>query len=372
MDQKVDFCTTPDGVRICYATTGSGPPLVKAPNWMSHIQFDLESPVWKHVWESLSRSHTFIRFDQRGSGLSDRNVPEQSFDDWVMDLETVVDAVGLDRFDLLGISQGAPIAIEYAARHPERVNKLVLHGGYASGARRRPNDTGEERDALQTLMRIGWGSANPAYRQIFTSRFIPDASREQFEWFNELERISSSPENAASLMAVLTDIDVEDRLASLECPTLVTHARGDQVVSSGAGRHLANSIPGAHHVEFEGKNHLILEHEPSWPIFINCIEDFLGAGAPTVTAPVTDYGGRTLDQQPFVPIERLTTRELEVLGLIALGNTNSKIADQLIITSNTVANHVKRILSKTGTSNRTEAAAYAIASGITSSTRAGS
>ena len=199
MDQKVDFCTTSDGVRICYAQTGSGPPLVKAPNWLTHVQFDMQSPVWKHVWEALSRSHTFIRFDQRGSGLSDRNIPEHRFEDWVMDLESVVDAVGLDQFDLLGISQGASIAIEYAARHPERVKKLVLHGGYAYGKQKRPNNTPAETEALQTLMRIGWGGANPAYRQIFTSRFIPDATREQFEWFNELERISSSPENAVCI-----------------------------------------------------------------------------------------------------------------------------------------------------------------------------
>ncbi|MCH7906317.1 MAG: alpha/beta fold hydrolase [Chloroflexi bacterium] len=364
MDQKVDFCTTSDGVRICYAQSGSGPPLVKAPNWMTHIQFDLESPVWKHVWEALSRSHTFIRFDQRGSGLSDRNIPEHRFEDWVLDLESVVDAVGLDRFDLLGISQGAPIAVEYAARHPERVKKLVLHGGYALGSQRRPNDTPAEMDALQTLMRIGWGGANPAYRQIFTSRFIPDATREQFEWFNELERISSSPENAAMLVGMFRGIDVQDRTALVKCPTLVTHARDDQVVSSEAGRYLASSIPGAQYVEFEGRNHLILENDPSWPLFINCIEDFLGGNSPPVRPESAATTG-SADRRPFHPVERLTARELDVLGLIALGNTNSDIADELVIAPNTVANHVKRILSKTGTSNRTEAAAYAIASGVT-------
>jgi pimeloyl-ACP methyl ester carboxylesterase/DNA-binding CsgD family transcriptional regulator len=367
MDQKVDFCTTPDGVRICYAQTGSGPPLVKAPNWMTHIQFDLESPVWKHVWENLSRSHTFIRFDQRGSGLSDRNVPEQDFYDWVLDLETVVDAIGLDRFDLLGISQGASIAIEYAARHPERVNKVVLHGGYAAGAHRQPTGTRDEWEALRTLMRVGWGSTSPAYRQIFTSRFIPDASREQFDWFNELERISSSPENAADLLSVIAGIDVTGRLAGIKCPTLVTHAREDQVVSNTAGQFLANSIDGSHHVEFEGRNHLVLEHEPSWPIFINCIEDFLESDSPSVTPDDLVRPASNEHEQPYVPVERLTTRESEVLGLIALGNTNSNIAEQLVITPNTVANHVKRILSKTGTSNRTEAAAYAIAAGIAAS-----
>lgn len=365
MDQQIDFCTTPDGVRICYAQTGSGPPLVKAPNWMTHIQFDLESPVWKHVWESLSRSHTFVRFDQRGSGLSDRNVPNQSFDDWVLDLETVVDAAGLERFDLLGISQGASIAIEYAARHPERVNRLILHGGYAAAAHRRPDTDDNEWEALQTLMRIGWGSTNPAYRQIFTSRFIPDASREQFDWFNELERISCSPDNAAELVKVLLGIDVRHRLTQIKSPTLVTHARGDQMVDNGAGQYMADSIPGAHHVEFEGRNHLVLESEPSWPVFINCIEDFLGSESPPVSALTNETN---LERpQPFVPVEKLTARELDVLELIAQGNTNSSIADQLVITPNTVANHVKRILSKTGTSNRTEAAAYAIASGVASS-----
>lgn len=367
MDQRAAFCTTSDGVRICYAQTGSGPPLVKAPNWLTHVQFDMQSPVWKHVWEALSRSHTFIRFDQRGSGLSDRNISEHSFDDWVMDLESVVDAVGLDQFDLLGISQGASIAIEYTVRHPERVKKLVLHGGYASGRQRRPNTTRAETEALQTLMKIGWGSANPAYRQIFTSRFIPDATREQFEWFNELERISSSPENAVMVVDTFSGIDVQDRLALIKCPTLVTHARDDQVVDSGAGRHLARSIPGAQYVEFEGRNHLVLENDPSWPLFINCIEEFLGASSASVTGPAPMDASGSSDGQPFVPVERLTARELDVLGLIALGNTNSDIADELVIAPNTVANHVKRILSKTGTSNRTEAAAYAIAAGVTPS-----
>ena len=324
----------------------------------------LQVPQCLLWYQLLAENRMLVRYDVRGTGLSDREVIDHTLDAQLLDLDAVIDSLGLERFCLLGAANASAVAVAYAARHPERVKKLVLHGGYALGSQRRPNDTPAEMDALQTLMRIGWGGANPAYRQIFTSRFIPDATREQFEWFNELERISSSPENAAMLVGMFRGIDVQDRTALVKCPTLVTHARDDQVVSSEAGRYLASSIPGAQYVEFEGRNHLILENDPSWPLFINCIEDFLGGNSPPVRPESAATTG-SADRRPFHPVERLTARELDVLGLIALGNTNSDIADELVIAPNTVANHVKRILSKTGTSNRTEAAAYAIASGVT-------
>ncbi len=177
-EQQIRFTTASDGVSICYATVGEGPPLVKAANWLSHLEFDWRSPVWRHWWQELSKDHQLVRYDQRGIGLSDWAVEDLSFDAQVNDLEIVVDALGLDRFPLLGISQGGPVAIAYAVRHPERVSHLILYGAFTRGRDLRdssPSDV-EEREALHTLMRLGWGRDNPAYRQIFATRFVPGAT----------------------------------------------------------------------------------------------------------------------------------------------------------------------------------------------------
>ena len=189
MEQQLGFTTAPDGVSICYATVGEGPPLVKAPNWLSHLEYDWRSPVWRHWWEELAQNHRLIRFDQRGIGLSDWNVEDMSFDARVSDLETVVDALGLERFALLGISQGGAAAAEYLVRHPERVNKLIIYGSFAVGSSRR-NETpeqAEEREALVTLMRVGWGRETPAYWQVFATNFMPYATAEDMDSFNELQ-----------------------------------------------------------------------------------------------------------------------------------------------------------------------------------------
>ena len=203
--QQIRFCTSPDGVRIAYATTGTGPPLVKVANWLSHLEFDWNSPVWRHWIAEISRDHTYLRYDERGCGLSDWEVPELSFEAWVRDLETVVDAAGVERFPLLGISQGAPIAIAYAVRHPERVSHLILHGGYARGRLKR-NATPQQRKEAETMVELaelGWGKENPAFRQFFTTQFIPDGTSEQYRWFNELQRISTSPQNAARFLRLI-------------------------------------------------------------------------------------------------------------------------------------------------------------------------
>jgi pimeloyl-ACP methyl ester carboxylesterase len=197
MEQQIRFCTTDDGVRLAYAQTGKGPPLVKVSNWLSHLERDWGSPVWRHWLAELSRDHTFIRYDERGCGLSDWDVPELSFEAWVRDLETVVNAVGVERFPLLGISQGAAIAIAYTVRHPERVSHLVLYGGYARGVLKRIL-THQQREEAQTMVKLaelGWGKENPAFRQFFTTQFIPDGTAAQHQWFNELERVSTSPQN---------------------------------------------------------------------------------------------------------------------------------------------------------------------------------
>ena len=204
MDQDIGFCTAPDGVRIAYALVGEGPPLVKAPNWLTHLEFEWSSPVWRHWWEELAKDYTLVRFDQRGSGLSDRSVAEQTFDSWVSDLSAVVDHLGLDWFALLGISQGGAIAAQYAARNPSRVSHLVLYGAYARGRLKRGGSV-EEHKALLTLTRAGWGRDNPAYRQLFTSRFMPGATTEQMGWFNDMQLVSTSGDNAASVMSVTSN-----------------------------------------------------------------------------------------------------------------------------------------------------------------------
>ena len=358
-DQKLGFCTTADGVRICYATVGEGPPLVKAPNWLTHLEFEWQSPVWSHWWVELSSHHTVIRFDQRGSGLSDRNVADLSFDAWVSDLEAVVEANHLESFVLLGMSQGGPVAIEYTARHPERVEKLLLYGAYARGRLKRggPVDLEEEELARITLTRHWWGRDDPAYRQMFTSGFMPEATVEQADWFNELQRISSSPENAAMVQETTANIDVLDRLQDISVPTLVLHAVGDRRVPYEQGRQISSLIPGAKLVGLESNNHLLIESEPAWKTCQAAVREFLGVG------PVTS--AEAIQEVPDAPPDGLTPREVQVLRLIASGRSNQEIATELVISFNTVTNHVKNILGKTGCSNRTVAAGYAIPRGLT-------
>ena len=352
MQQEIRFCITNDGVRIAYASVGHGPPIVKAPNWLTHLEYEWETPIWRHWWEELARDHTVIRFDQRGCGLSDWNVGEMSFDSWVSDLEAVVAATKVERFDLLGISQGGPVAVEYAVRHPEHVGRLILFGVYARGRVRR-GDPVAEVEAVQTLMRTGWGRDNPAYRQMFTSQFMPDATLEQMKWFNDLQRVSTSGENAARIQGVGSHIDIVPRLPLVLAPTLVLHAKGDIRVPLSEGRLVASLIPDARLVELDSSNHLTLEDEPAWQILISQVRSFLGPGAPASPAA---------SQEPA--LDQLTARELEVLNLIAEGRSNKEIADTLVISINTVTNHVKSILSKTAAANRTEAAAYAHRHGL--------
>src|SRR5688500_11967599 len=257
---------------------GSGPPLVKTANWLNHLEFDLESPVWRHWFRELSRDHRLVRYDERGCGLSDRDAGSAGLEAWVADLEAVVDAAGLDRFPLLGISQGGPVAIAYATRHPERVTKLVLYGTYARGWARRGASQQEldEREAMLTLTRLGWGRDLPAYREPFTQTFIPGATEEQRDWFNELQRITCSPENAVALQRAMGGIDIAPLLPQVRVPTLVLHARGDMRCPFGEGRWMAGQIPGSRFVALEGSNHLLLDSEPAWPVFLREVRAFLG------------------------------------------------------------------------------------------------
>ena len=274
--QEVHFCTASDGVRIAYALAGSGPPLVKTANWLNHLEYDWESQVWSHLLHALATEHRLIRYDERGNGLSDWNVNDISFEAFVRDLETVVDAAGLDRFSLLGVSQGCPVSIAYAVRNPGRVSHLVLYGGYARGWRRRGNAAEiEKADAVQTLMRHGWGQENPEFRQIFTTRFMPSGTPEQMRWFNDLQRMTTSPDNAVRIRRSNENIDITDLLPQIRIPTLVLHCRNDAAQPYEEGRILAAGIPGARFVTLEGHNHLILESDPCRTRFLDEIRVFL-------------------------------------------------------------------------------------------------
>ena len=276
-EQEIQFCSTGDGVQLAYSRVGSGPPLVKTGNWMTHLEFDFESPIWRHLYHALSRDHTLIRYDARGNGLSDRDVENVSFETFVSDLETVVDAADLERFALFGISQGCAVSVAYAVRHPERVTRLILLGGFVLGRakRTRPDAEKEQEAAMLTLMRLGWGQETPAFRQIFTSRFIPGATKEQADWFNELEQISTSPEDAVRNYVATGNFDVSTLLAQVSVPTLVMHARDDAQVPFDQGRRLAAGIPGARFVPLASRNHLILENEPAFPRFLEEMRGFL-------------------------------------------------------------------------------------------------
>jgi DNA-binding SARP family transcriptional activator/pimeloyl-ACP methyl ester carboxylesterase len=287
--QEIRFCTTQDGVRIAYATSGTGAPLAKAANWLSHLEHDWRSPIWRHLMGLLSENHALVRYDERGNGLSDLEVDDISFEAFVADLEAVIDASGIDRFPLVGISQGCAVAI--AVRHPARVTRLILYGGYALGWKKRGNrDEIIAREALLNLIRIGWGQPNPAFRQVFTSLFFPDATPEQVDWFNELQRTCTTPENAVRLLRAMGEIDVSGMLGSVHVPTLVMHCTGDARVPFEQGRSLAMGIPGARFVQLQSRNHLVLEHEPAWARFAAEVRAFLAAGTDPLPRAHGDRG----------------------------------------------------------------------------------
>ncbi|MGJ7506106.1 alpha/beta fold hydrolase [Variovorax sp. GT1P44] len=340
--QTIRFCSAPDSTPIAFARSGRGTPLVKVGNWLTHLEFDLRSPVWGHLVETLSLDHAVIRYDQRGTGLSDWEVDDISFDAWVADLEAVVEAAGVERFALLGVSQGVPVGIAYAVRHPERVTHLVLHGGYARGRLRRGGDAAQ-RELAETnikLAELGWGRDEASFRQFFTSQFIPDGTLEQLRWFNELQRVSTSPVNAARMMRTLYDIDVGAMLARIECPTLVLHATGDLSVPFAEGRLLAGGIQQARFVPLATANHLMLAQDAEWPRWVAEVRDFL------TTA------GDTAALQPFA---NLTSRERELVELIAQGRDNAQIAALLGLSDKTVRNHVSNIFTKLEVENRPQA-----------------
>lgn len=274
--QKVQFCTARDGVRIAYASVGQGQPIIKAANWLSHLEHDWDAPIWSPLFRDLALDHHFIRYDERGNGLSDWDVKDISFEAFVSDLETVVEANQLEKFALLGISQGAGVSIEYAVRHPERVSHLILFGGYAAGWRVGATEAVvKEREAIMTLTASGWGQGNPAYRQIFSSTFMPSASPDELNWFNEFQRLTTSPDNAVRFLSVFGDIDVRAQLSKITVPTLVIHSLGDQRIPVKTGRDIAATIPNAEFVGLESDGHLLLGREGASRVFVETVRSFI-------------------------------------------------------------------------------------------------
>ncbi|MEL7081450.1 MAG: alpha/beta fold hydrolase [Pseudomonadota bacterium] len=274
--QRIGFSDAADGTKIAYATLGSGPPLLKAANWLTHLEFDWTSPIWGECFAEIARTRTFIRYDERGCGLSDWKVKDLSFDAFVEDLEAVADKLELDRFPLLGISQGAAVSIEYAVRHPERVSGLILIGSYAAGWRHVASaDEQARREAVRTLTEVGWGTDNPAYRHIFSKTFMPDAETQELAWFDELQRLTTSPRNAARFQDAFGDIDVRDRLDQVRSPTIVLHSKDDQRIPLEQGRAVASGIPDARFVPLESRNHVLVNYEPAWRTCMDVVQGFL-------------------------------------------------------------------------------------------------
>jgi DNA-binding SARP family transcriptional activator/pimeloyl-ACP methyl ester carboxylesterase len=289
---EVQFCKTSDGVRIAYASVGDGPPVVWAAHWMSHLAFSWESPIWRHWTEEFARDHCFVHYDERGNGLSDWGNPTFSVDAFVLDLEAVVDALGFDRFALIGSSKGGATAIAYAARHPERVSHLILCGAFAQGSRVWGNDAEiERREAIITLTRQGWAQDNPAFRQILTSLLLPDATVEEMGSFNDLQRISASAENAARLLQSTGEVNVLDLLPGIAAPTLVLHCRDDGAMPFEQGRLIASRIPGARLVPLESRNHVLLPRDPAWAAFVCEVRQFLGEKGAAMIPRVSRTGG---------------------------------------------------------------------------------
>lgn len=343
LEQQLRFCRSPDGVQLAYAIAGRGSPLVKAANWLTHLEHDWKTPIWRPFLERLARAHTLIRYDQRGCGLSDWDIQDFSFEACIRDLEAVVETAAPRRFALLGISQGGPLAVAYAVRHPERVSRLILYGAFLRGRLRRdptPRDVEESRLMTQ-LIRLGWGRENPAFRQLFSSLFLPGGTPEQFRHFNELQRASVPPENAARIVEHFEDLDVSDLAPRVSVPTLVLHSRGDARIPFAEGRLAAALIPGARFVPLESENHVLLEGEPALE---ECVEEILSFLADTTAGPAADAS-----------FPELTRREHQVLELMARGLDNAAIARQLFLSPKTVRNHVSNIFLKLGAAHRGEA-----------------
>lgn len=350
--QNVSFARTSDGVRIAYAVTGSGYPLVRAAHWLGHLDFDWQTPIWRPWIEALSARRALLRYDCRGCGLSDQDIEVITLDAMVGDLEAVVDAAGLDRFALMGMSQGAAVSIVYAARHPERVSHLVLCGGYARGGFKR-HPTPQQAQAMEAMIKLvesGWGQQSPAFLQLFTSQFFPSATLAQMHAFNEIQRRAAPAHVAATIMRAFAELDAEQYLAQIRCPTLVFHSQRDNRIPFDEGRFVAGSIPGARFQPLDTDNHLPLAGEPAYEQLMSDIDAFLPSLDPRASGHSRLAG--------------LTHRELEVLNLVARGLDNAQIAAHLGLAEKTVRNNITNIFDKLPVENRSQAIVLARNAGL--------
>jgi pimeloyl-ACP methyl ester carboxylesterase/DNA-binding CsgD family transcriptional regulator len=336
--QEVRFCRADDGVRLAWARHGSGPPLLIVSCWLSQLQHDWESPVWRHFLDDLGEVATVVRYDERGFGLSEWDVTDFSLERRLADLETLVEATGLDRFAVLGMSGGAPIALAYAHKHPERVTRMVLYGGMAKGANLVEEQDDAAEEAFLAMIRAGWARPDGIFRRVFTTAFIPDASEQQMEWMDELQRTSTNTENAVCSRVARHQIDVSPLLPEISAPTLVLHARGDRVAPN-AGPELAAAIPDARLVMLDSRNHVLLADEPAWQVFRDEMAAFVA------------------EDRSTPPLTALSDREREILMLAAEGLDNTEIAERLVLSVRTVERHVQNVYLKLGLSGRTARAA---------------
>jgi pimeloyl-ACP methyl ester carboxylesterase/DNA-binding CsgD family transcriptional regulator len=344
--QRIRYLQASDGVRLAWAESGTGSLLVKAANWMTHLEYEWESPLWRHWMQFFSSCFRLVRYDERGCGMTDWNVDDLTLPRRLEDFETVIDAAQpRDPVTLLGISQGGAVCLAYAAKHPERVARVILYGAYAQGwARRGDPEHAREFDSVTELMRVGWGRDNPAFRQVFTARFVPEATTEQLAWFNDLCRKTATPLNAAEIMRSRSIVEVVDLLPHVQAPTLVLHARGDEVCPLAQGRLLASRIPNAQFVELDSRNHILLEHEPAWKRFCEAVLEFTGSSAARGEDPA--FG-------------TLSVREREILALMTEGLANAEIAERLAISDKTVRNHISNVFDKLGVWTRAQAIVFA-------------
>jgi pimeloyl-ACP methyl ester carboxylesterase len=283
LEQRIRIAHAPDGVRVAYATVGEGAPLVRAAHWVTHLDYEWESPVWRHWMEGLSRGRMFVRYDERGCGLSDHDPEDISFEAFVRDLETVVDELGLERFPLMGLSQGGPVAVEYAVRHPERVSRLILVGAFVVGrlARAQSEDERREAEMQGEFIRLGWGRDDPSFRLYFSSTFMPDAPPQLWSDFAALMRRTTSAENALRLNNVSISMDVRERAKLVTAPTLILHGRNEVRIPFSQALEFASLIPGSRLVPLDTRNHLLHPGEPAWEHLLREIDAFLAEDEPT-------------------------------------------------------------------------------------------
>jgi pimeloyl-ACP methyl ester carboxylesterase/DNA-binding CsgD family transcriptional regulator len=353
MNQEIRFCSSFDGARIAYALSGRGTPLVLSATWLSHLEHQWRSLAWRPWLEHFSREHELLRYDLRGTGLSDRSFINLSLDAWVRDLEAVVDAAGIERFPLIGVCQGGPIAIEYAARHSDRVSHLVLYGSYARGMLMRPDHPPEPAKAkvLIEMAQLGWGRENHAFMQVWASLFQPGGNAEHLQSWTELQRLSISSENVPRFLDTTFHVDAREAAHRVKCPTLVIHANGDRVAPVEEGRLLGGLIPDARFIELDSENHMLLPEEPAWMRLKEEVRGFLRAPG----AQSEGIGER---------LATLTEREHQVLEGIARGLDNAEIAAELALSQKTVRNHITRVFDKIGVAHRYQAIVLARDAGL--------